>query len=139
MDSSLQVARNPNASTDQDAVPLVSIVVPCRNEERHIETCIRSILAQQAPVGGFEVIVADGMSDDRTTAILSRLASEDSRLQIVDNPGKTAPCARNAGIQIARGSYIAILDAHTEYASDYIKTCVQLLDEHPEVCCSGGP
>ena len=35
--------------------------------------------------------------------------------------------------------FIAILDAHSEYASNYVLTCLQLLDEHPEVCCTGGP
>ena len=68
------------------AAPTASIVIPCRNERRHIEACVRSMLAQQPPEGGFEVIVADGMSEDGTREILQRLAAEDSRLGVVDNP-----------------------------------------------------
>src|SRR5262245_1439223 len=124
---------------DDDAEPAVSIVVPCRNERDHIETALRSILAQEAPPGGFDVIVADGMSDDGTRQILTRLANEDPRLRIVDNPGRTAPCGRNMGVRNAGWSYVARLDAHSEYAPDYLRNCVELLEEHPEICCSGGP
>jgi glycosyltransferase involved in cell wall biosynthesis len=119
--------------------PLVSIVVPCRNERDYIEVCIRSILAQERPPGGFEVIVSDGMSDDGTREILKRITEEDPRVQVIDNPGQTAPCGRNVGILKARGRYIAILDAHTEYAADYVRKCTEILSEHPEVCCAGGP
>jgi succinoglycan biosynthesis protein ExoA len=45
----------------------------------------------------------------------------------------------NVGIRAARGLYIAIMGAHTEYASDYVRKCVNLLEAHPEVCCAGGP
>ena len=119
--------------------PLVSVIVPCRNEKNHIEDCIRSILGQKSPHGEIEFIVVDGMSDDGTRDILNRIMKEDSRLKVVDNPRRITPCARNIGIREANGQYIAILDAHTVYASSYIPTCIELLEEHPEVCCAGGP
>jgi succinoglycan biosynthesis protein ExoA len=119
--------------------PTVTVVVPCRNEKDHIETCVRSILAQEPPAGGFEIIVADGISDDGTRDILLRLATEDERLRIIDNPSRITPCAMNAGIREARGRYIAIMGAHTQYGQDYLRRCVELLEEHPEVCCAGGP
>src|SRR5918996_6009696 len=72
--------------TPASAEPVVSIVVPCRNERDQIETAIQSILAQEPPPGEFEVIVADGMSDDGTRSILLKLAKENSHLRIVDNP-----------------------------------------------------
>lgn len=122
-----------------DCAPSVSIIVPCRNEKEYIEVCLRSILAQEPPPGGFEVIVADGMSTDGTRNLLTRLADEDSRLRVVDNPGQITPCGMNVGIRTARGRYIAIMGAHTEYGLDYIRRCVELLEAHPEVCCAGGP
>jgi len=121
------------------APPAVSIVVPCRNEKDHIGACVRSILAQEPPPGGFEVIVADGMSDDGTRGLLKRLVAEDPRLRVIDNPGGITPCGMNAGIREARGRYVAIMGAHTEYAPDYLRRCVEILEEHPEICCSGGP
>src|SRR5438552_1613745 len=110
------------------SLPAVSIVVPCRNEKGHIGTCIRSILAQEPPPGGFEVIVADGMSDDGTRDVLKRLAEEDPRLRVVDNPGRITPCGMNTGIREARGRYIAIMGAHNRYAPDYLCRSVEVLE-----------
>jgi len=70
---------------------------------------------------------------------LEQLASKYQELRVVDNPRRITPCAMNAGIREARGVYVAILGAHCQYASDYLKVCAQLLDEHPEVSCVGGP
>jgi succinoglycan biosynthesis protein ExoA len=109
--------------------PAVSIVIPCRNEKDHIETCIRSILAQEPPSGEFEVIVADGMSDDGTRDILMRLAEEDPHLVVIDNPRRITPCGMNAGIRVARGRYIAIMGAHNRYAHDYLRRSVEVLEE----------
>ncbi len=111
------------------AAPTVSIVVPCRNEKDQIESCVRSILAQEPPSGGFEIIVADGISDDGTRDILMQLAEEDGRLRVIDNPGRITPCGINAGIRQARGLYIAIMGAHNRYASDYLRRSLEVLEE----------
>ena len=52
--------------------PFVSIIVPCRNEERYIGACLDSILAGDYPRDRLEVLVVDGLSDDRTREILGR-------------------------------------------------------------------
>lgn len=122
-----------------DDVPTVSVIVPCRNEKDHIEEGVRSILAQDSPEGGFELIVVDGMSNDGTRNILDGLAQEDARLQVIDNPDCFTPHAMNAGIRAANGHFIAIMGAHTNYSNNYIRTCVELFDENPEVWCTGGP
>ena len=126
-------------SPDYIERPLLSAIIPCRNERRYIEACIRSILSQERPPGGMEVIVADGLSDDGTREILERLAKEHPELRVVDNPRRVTPCAMNAGIREAHGRYIAILGAHCDYASDYLRVCADLLHEHPEAGCVGGP
>jgi succinoglycan biosynthesis protein ExoA len=107
----------------------VSIIVPCRNEAAHIENCIRSILAQELGDSRFEIIVADGMSDDGTREILKQLAAEDNRIQVVDNPLKIVSAALNAAIRAAHGGIIVRMDAHTEYAADYVKQCLLVLEE----------
>jgi len=119
--------------------PSVSVVIPCRNEVRHIEKCVRSVLRQHPPEGGFEIIVADGLSEDGTREILVRLANEDRRLRMINNPQRITPSAMNAGIREARGRYVAIMGAHTEYAPSYLRICVELLETHPEAWCTGGP
>jgi glycosyltransferase involved in cell wall biosynthesis len=106
----------------------VTAVVPARNEERFIEACVRSLLAQQPPKGGFEVIVADGLSDDGTRAILERLQAEDPRLKVIDNPARITPAAFNAGIKAARGRYVAFMSAHARYPDDYLVRCYELAE-----------
>lgn len=118
---------------------MLSVIIPCRNERKHIEVCVRSLLRQDPPPGGLEVLVVDGLSEDGTRDILENLAKEHPELRIVDNPRRVTPCAMNAGIREARGIYVAILGAHCQYASDYLRTCVALFDEHPEADCVGGP
>jgi succinoglycan biosynthesis protein ExoA len=108
---------------------VVSVVVPCRNEKDHIEAVIRSILDQEPPPGGFEVIVADGMSDDGTREILERLSQFDERVIIVDNPNRTTPHGMNTGIHRARGEYVAIMGAHNHYAPDYLRSSLEVLKE----------
>jgi len=109
--------------------PRVSIIIPCRNEEAHIEECIRSILAQEVGDWSLEIILADGMSDDGTREILKRLAAQDTRIRIVDNPSLIVSAALNAGIRAADGQIIIRMDAHSEYAPDYVKKCLQVLGE----------
>jgi succinoglycan biosynthesis protein ExoA len=115
--------------TANNATPAVSVIVPCRNERDHIENCVRSILGQEPPPGGFEIIVADGMSDDGTRDILRDIAKKDLRLRIVDNPACIVSTGLNAAIRAATGSIIIRMDGHTEYARDYICQSVAVLKE----------
>jgi glycosyltransferase involved in cell wall biosynthesis len=108
--------------------PGVSVLVPCRNEVVTIEACLRSILAQESPPGGFEVIVADGMSDDGTRSTLARVVASDERIRLIDNPGRIASTGLNAAIRIAQGSIFVRMDAHCLYAPDYLRRCVEALD-----------
>jgi len=110
-------------------LPFVSIIIPCRNEARHIEQCLSRILAQDYPPDRMEVIVADGMSDDGTRDILSAIAARDVRVRVVDNPKRVTPAGLNAAIKASRGEIIIRVDAHTEYAPDYVRQCVAVLKE----------
>ncbi|MBV9122358.1 MAG: glycosyltransferase, partial [Planctomycetes bacterium] len=110
-------------------LPAVSVVVPCRNEAANIEACLRSILAQEDPPGGMEVLVADGMSQDGTREKIAELTRGDVRVRLIDNPGRIVPTGLNAAIQAARGEIIIRMDAHTVYAPDYVRQCVAALTE----------
>jgi succinoglycan biosynthesis protein ExoA len=110
-------------------VPAVSLIVPCRNEKNYIEPCIRSLLAQALPVGSFEIIVADGLSNDGTRDILARLAAEYACLRLVDNPGRIVSTGLNTAIRAARSKIIVRIDVHTQYAPDYVSQCLAVLQE----------
>jgi glycosyltransferase involved in cell wall biosynthesis len=62
------------------ATTKVSVIIPCRNERDGVEGCLHSICAQQEPFGGFEVVVADGMSTDGTRDLLNQFAAHAPRL-----------------------------------------------------------
>lgn len=109
--------------------PAVSLIVPCRNEAQHIEACLCDLLAFEPPSGGFEILVVDGMSEDSTRNIVARIAAEDPRVRLLVNPRRIAVSALNIGIRAARGQIIARIDAHTRYAPDYLRRCVETLDE----------
>jgi hypothetical protein len=109
----------PVAPPPADA-PLLSVIVPARNEERSIERCVRSLLAQTAKI---EVIVVDDRSTDRTAAILAELAREYPALRLVRGeplpPGWVGkPWALAQGALIASGEWLLFTDADTWHAPE---------------------
>lgn len=106
-------------------LPLVSVIVPCRNEEKHIARCLDSILASDYPKDRIEVVVVDGMSDDGTRKILQEYAARYGRIRIVDNTRKGVPEAFNLGIRNAAGDTIMLMSAHSTCQADYIGLCVK--------------
>jgi glycosyltransferase involved in cell wall biosynthesis len=119
--------------------PAVTVIVPIRNEERFIEATVRALLEQDALPQSYEVLVVDGMSSDGTRSILQRLAAADPRLKILDNPAGTVPSGLNIGIAAARGDVLIRVDGHTTVARDFIRANLDLMREHPEAWCVGGP
>src|SRR2546427_5482340 len=109
--------------------PRVTIVLPCRNEAGHIEACIQSILAQDPPEGGMEIIAADGMSTDGTREYLEELARQHPQLRVFSNPGRIVSTGLNAAIRAARGDLVIRMDAHTTYAPDYVRQCLAVMRE----------
>ena len=119
-------------------LPRVSVVVPARNEAEHIETCVRSILANDYPSGLVEVLVADGMSEDETAKIVWRLAQEDGRVRLIENRRRITPVAFNLGIEAAAGEIIFIVGGHSRVPTDFLSKSVRTLQDHPEAWCVGG-
>src|SRR5262245_53560476 len=107
----------------------VSVIMPCLNEVTSIENTLRSVLSQQRPTKQFEVIVADGMSDDGTRELLDTIASVHPEIRVIDNPARIQAAGLNAAITVAKGQVIVRMDAHTDYAPDYVRECLAVLDE----------
>lgn len=109
--------------------PFVSVIVPCRNERAHIDACLESICRQQDVSRGMEILIADGMSDDGTRDVIRRRAALDPRIRMLDNPKRITPTALNTAIRAARGEIVIRMDAHTRYAPNYVRSCVDVLCE----------
>jgi len=120
---------HPSRPDGQAALPLVTVIVPCRNEVGNIRECLRSILANDYPRDRLEILVADGMSDDGTRQVIEDVSRQCAIVRLLDNPGRTASTGLNAGIVQARGQIIMRMDAHNHYASDYIRQLVGWLEK----------
>ncbi len=119
--------------------PSVSVIVPVRNECGFIEECLRALLAQERIPARYDVLVVDGMSEDGTREIVSRLAASDARVRMLDNPGRIVSSALNLGIRGSSGEVIVRVDGHTRVAPDFIRANLDLLREHAEAWSVGGP
>lgn len=102
----------------------ISIVVACRNEAGHIASFLDSLFAQDLHGMEWEAILADGMSDDTTPAILRDYSLRHPQLRVIENPGRIVSTGLNAAIRASRGEIILRMDAHTRYAPDYCRRCV---------------
>lgn len=118
--------------------PVVSIIIPCRNEYDFIIACIQSVLHNNYPHEKIEVIVCDGMSDDGTDELLKTYAEKNRQVKILKNEKQTTPYALNLGIKKSTGEVIIILGAHAEMHGNYLNTCISILNEKPDVWCCGG-
>jgi len=138
-DTQSPVARLGDVMSESSAVPLVSIILPIRNEADFIERCLESIRACDYPPDRLEIIVVDGMSDDGTREIVRRLAAADGRIRLLDNPYRIVPHAMNRGIRESTGEIIIRVDGHATVPANFIGQNVAELREHPEAWCVGGP
>lgn len=110
--------------------PKVTIIVPCYNEQATIRLLLDAVLAQTYPRPMMEIVIADGLSQDKTRAVIAAFQGEhpDLALRILDNQQRTIPSALNLAIGAARGGIIVRLDAHSIPEPDYLERCVQDLD-----------
>lgn len=108
-------------------LPLVSVIMPVRNEERSIAASLASVLAQDYPADRLEILVIDGMSSDGTVDVVRNITGHPQHLSVHQNPAGIAPAAMNIGIRNARGSVMVRVDGHTSIARDYVRTCVEQL------------
>jgi glycosyltransferase involved in cell wall biosynthesis len=111
-------------------LPFVSIIIPCRNEEKFIGKCLDSIIANDYTKEKLEVLVVDGMSEDKTRQVLGRYTEQYPFICLLDNYKRITPVAMNIGIEQAKGEIIMKMDAHTYYEKDYISNCVKFLQQY---------
>lgn len=119
-------------------LPLVSVIMPVRDEAAYIERSLGSVLAQDYPADRLEILVVDGMSTDGTREVVVAAQATRSNLRLLDNPRGIVPPGLNIGIAEARGDIVVRVDGHCEIATDYVRRCVEhLLADDVEAV--GGP
>lgn len=119
--------------------PDVSVLIPVLNEAAHIRETVAAMQAQELGELTFELVFADGRSDDDTKAILEQLAHEDPRVVVVDNPARTTAAGLNVALHRARGRWVARMDAHSWFPDCYLAAGIERLRRDDDVVWVAGP
>ncbi|OQA21687.1 MAG: Hyaluronan synthase [Chloroflexi bacterium ADurb.Bin360] len=112
-------------STDES--PLVSVVIPCYNAECFIQQTVTSVIEQT--YRATEIIVVDDGSTDETASIIAQF----DHVRYFYQPNSGPAAARNTGLQLSKGEYIAFLDADDLWMPEMLKRCVAVLEAQPSV------
>lgn len=107
---------------------MISIIVPVYNAGEYIEKCIRSIINQT--YSDWELIIVDDESTDNSIEICSGLSQEDNRISIITQKNGGPSKARNYGLEVAKGEYIAFIDADDYVCENYLEYLLDLLQEN---------
>lgn len=117
-------------------VPMFSVVVPIYNVEKYLRLCIESILAQKCQ--DWELILVDDGSPDNCPAICDQYAEKDKRIRVVHKANGGLVSARQSGVAIACGEYVACVDGDDWIDSDYLSLIMGAIKQYsPDVICCG--
>lgn len=120
-------------------VPFLTIVMPVRNEQRFIADTLEQLLRQDYPGDKFEIIVADGMSDDATRQIVTNIHKDHPQVRMHDNPVRRSSAGRNIGFEKGRGDIFLVIDGHCYIPGDQLfRNTAQLMVSN-NVDCLGRP
>ena len=109
-------------------MPTVSVIMPCYNAARFLPTSVGSVLAQTFT--DWELIIVDDGSTDGTRQWLS--VQQDPRISVIRQPNRGVSAARNAGLQVAQGRYVAFLDADDTWSPRFMDRMLAALRARPE-------
>lgn len=116
--------------------PLVSVIIPCYNTEKYVESAVRSIMSQTYK--NLEIIVTDDCSTDNTFSILEKLADEDNRIKLFKNETNLKIVKTlNKMVQLANGKYIARMDADDISLPERIEKQVEFLEKNSDIAFCG--
>jgi len=120
-------------------ITVVSIIVPCLNEEKTIGFLLDALAHQSLDISQMEIVIADGLSKDNTRKVIEQFSMSHPSMQIkiVDNLKSTIPAGVNAAAASASGKYLVRLDAHSIPAKDYVELCVRNLEGGKGDCVGG--
>ena len=116
-----------------NTIPTVSVIMPFHNTQRYIEQAIRSLMSQS--YSSWELLAIDNNSSDDSSKIVEHLRQEDSRIRLFHEPRRGVSYARNLGLRLARGEYIAFLDSDDLYLPAKLESQLRFMREHQNLIC----
>jgi glycosyltransferase involved in cell wall biosynthesis len=115
--------------------PKISVVLPVFNGGAYLAPAVQSILDQDFK--DFELLVLDDGSTDQSLAVLQKFADQDARVRIISRPNRGLVKTLNEGVGLAKGQYIARMDADDIAFPERLRLQAKYMDEHPECVCVG--
>ena len=104
--------------------PLISVIVPAYNVEPYIEKCVKSIINQDYP--NLEIILVNDGSKDKTGELCDKLKETDDRIQVIHQNNRGLSAARNSGLDLAHGEWIAFLDSDDWIEPEMYSTLIKI-------------
>ena len=117
----------------------ISVIVPVRNEAKHIEHVLDQLVNQDYDHERFEIIVVDGVSIDGTPDLVAHYTTRYTNIRLFSNPQRLSSAARNIGIRQARGEVMLILDGHCELDNNSLLLNVSKAFQRSAADCLGRP
>jgi succinoglycan biosynthesis protein ExoA len=117
----------------------ISVIVPVRNEAKHIEYVLDQLVHQHYDHERFEIIVVDGVSTDGTPDLVTNYAKGYANIRLFSNPHRLSSAARNIGIRQSRGDVVLIVDGHCELEDDMLLCKLAKAFERSGADCLGRP
>jgi glycosyltransferase involved in cell wall biosynthesis len=119
----------------------ISFVIPAYNEEGYINLCLDALIREIGRRDGYEIIVVDNNSTDRTCAIVEEYAARYpfAAISLIHEPRRGANSAREAGFAASKGELVAFLDADTELLPVWINRAERAFAKDPKLVCLSGP
>ena len=115
---------------------LISIIIPVFNNEKHLERCVKSVIAQTHQ--HLEIIIINDGSQDHSATIIEELAAHDRRIITFHQENQGVSAARNKGLHLATGDFIGFIDADDETYPDLYEFLLQnLLQHHADISHCG--
>ena len=119
--------------------PFITVVMPVRNEARFIGETLGQLVAQDYLPDRYEIIVADGMSDDGTREIVLDLSRQHPQVRLLDNPKRLSSAGRNVGFKKGQGDYFLVVDGHCYIPDNQLLNNVADCFEQSGADCLGRP
>ncbi len=117
----------------------LSVIIAVRNEEGYIHRCLDSLIDQDLPHDKYEIIVIDGLSDDKTAELVDIYQRKFPNLvRACDNPKRIQAAGRNIGIKIAKSKVVLIFSGHVYADSQFLSTLIKALNSAPNLVAGVG-
>ena len=115
---------------------LVSVIIPVYNSENTIHRCIESvIISLERVTKDYEIICVDDGSTDNSLRLLNEIASNNPKIVVVHQENAGAATARNKGLELAKGEYIAFNDSDDEWLENHFEILLEVFKKYPYCDC----